>query len=383
MRGCIVDVENQTILVEGGCILGDIDRELESTGLAVPTGTYHGTGVGGLALSGGIGHLMRKVNHSMADAVLEMKVVLADGSVVKCNDRINQDLFWAMKGSGGNFGIVTSFVFKCFPVQDSVYGGFRMEGNVDLIDRINALAKISQDSDDMSFVLFLLNPPDGPEPGLIGQHILHFGTDPAKVAEDIAMSTKGPVVADFGEFEHHSFHSANIDSRKLLDTPPPSHQYWKLFMTKAADWTPEHAAICDKAFQYVRENPVIANGSLLIFECWCRDAKAHSLNSSWNLDGLVFVFEVVVGWFGDENKKEGMEHVEAMTSMIKDGGLWKSAPEMGFGYSNYNMSYDDHSEELYVTNQDRLLAAKAKWDPTNTFRKGKFAQVLPNDEAGV
>ncbi len=121
MRGVHVDPGTRTVRVQGGATLGDVDRETHPHGLAVPFGVISKTGVGGLTLGGGVGWLVRKYGPT-CDNVLEMEVVTADGAVLTVNASENSDLFWALRGGGGNFGVVTSFLYQAYPVS-TVVGG--------------------------------------------------------------------------------------------------------------------------------------------------------------------------------------------------------------------------------------------------------------------
>ena len=116
-----VNVANQTVRVGGGNLWGEVDHATHPFGLAVPAGIISTTGVGGLTLGGGVGHLSRKYGLTI-DNLLEADLVLADGSFVTVNAKQNTDLFWAIRGGGGNFGIVTSFKFQGHPVK-TVIGG--------------------------------------------------------------------------------------------------------------------------------------------------------------------------------------------------------------------------------------------------------------------
>ena len=116
-----VDTSDNTVRVGGGNILREVDHATHPFGLAVPAGMISTTGVGGLTLGGGVGYLTRKYGLTI-DNLLEADMVLADGSVATVNKDQNPDLFWAIRGGGGNFGIVTSFKFQAHPVKN-VFGG--------------------------------------------------------------------------------------------------------------------------------------------------------------------------------------------------------------------------------------------------------------------
>jgi len=119
MRGVHVDAASGTVRVQGGATWGDCDRETQLFGLAVPGGVVSTTGVAGLTLHGGVGHLRRKHGLSI-DNLLSVEVVTADGQLRTASETENDDLFWAIRGAGSNFGVVTSFEFQAHPVGPQV-----------------------------------------------------------------------------------------------------------------------------------------------------------------------------------------------------------------------------------------------------------------------
>jgi FAD/FMN-containing dehydrogenase len=135
MRGVRTDPASRTVRAQGGALLGDVDIDAQIHGLAVPSGVVTHTGVGGLTLGGGIGWLMRKHGLSI-DKLVSADVVTADGELLRASHDEHPDLFWGIRGGGGNFGVVTSFEFRAAPVGPMVLAGpihWRMEDGSEVL----------------------------------------------------------------------------------------------------------------------------------------------------------------------------------------------------------------------------------------------------------
>jgi FAD/FMN-containing dehydrogenase len=124
MRSTTVSPDEHTVRVDGGCTWGDVDHATGAFGMATPSGFIASTGVGGLTLGGGVGYLTRRFGLTV-DNLVSADVVLADGQLVQANSRSHPDLFWALRGGGGNFGVVTSFTFRCHEIGEhgTIIGG--------------------------------------------------------------------------------------------------------------------------------------------------------------------------------------------------------------------------------------------------------------------
>lgn len=122
MQNVEVDAEKRTAKVDGGCLLGNADEMTQAHGLAVSAGIVSHTGVGGLTLGGGFGWISRKYGLTI-DNLLSVELVTADGDLVCASADENEDLFWAVRGGGGNFGIVTTFEFQAVDIGTELYTG--------------------------------------------------------------------------------------------------------------------------------------------------------------------------------------------------------------------------------------------------------------------
>lgn len=122
MKGVIVDPKHRTVQVQSGALLGDVDHETQRFGLAVPTGINSTTGIAGLALGGGYGWLSRAFGHTV-DNILSADIVTANGDFLHLSEQENSDLFWAIRGGSGNFGVITNFAFKLHPVGPTILSG--------------------------------------------------------------------------------------------------------------------------------------------------------------------------------------------------------------------------------------------------------------------
>ena len=124
LRSTTVSPDDHTVRVDAGCTLGDVDHATVAFGMAVPFGILASTGVAGLTLGGGVGYLSRRFGLTV-DNLLAADVVLADGTFVTASEHSHSDLFWALRGGGGNFGIVTSFTFRCHDIGEhgTIIGG--------------------------------------------------------------------------------------------------------------------------------------------------------------------------------------------------------------------------------------------------------------------
>jgi FAD binding domain/Berberine and berberine like len=160
MRSVVVDPATRRVRVQGGTTLGDMDRETHVFGLAIPSGIVPKTGIGGLTLGGGVGWLIRKYGMTV-DNLVSAQVVTADGKVLTASASENDDLFWALRGGGGNFGVVTSFEFQAHAVA-TVLGGLLLYPRAMAFDVIRHFRDFMASApDELTAYVALLHGPDG------------------------------------------------------------------------------------------------------------------------------------------------------------------------------------------------------------------------------
>jgi hypothetical protein len=358
MKGIRVDPVARTVRVEGGCTWGDVDHATHTFGLAVPTGIISTTGVGGLTLGGGLGHLTRRCGLTI-DNLLAADMVLADGRFVTASGEENEDLFWAIRGGGGNFGVVTSFVFKAHPIHTDYAGPMLWE-----LDQAAEVMKwyrefIVQAPEDINgFFAFMAVPPGPPFPkhlhGKTMCAIVWCCTGPIENVEGALKSIrslKAPALDLVGPVPHPALQS-------MFDALYPSglQWYWK------ADFVNE---LSDEAIALH-----IKHGSNIPTPCSAMhlypiNGAAHRVGGSdtpWSFRNATWA-QVIVGVDPDPANKN------RITSWAKEYWAALHPYSAGGAYVNFMMDEgEDRIRATYGGNYERLVAVKTKYDPLNLFR---------------
>ena len=357
MKGIHVDPANKTVRVEGGCTWGDVDHATHAFGLATPSGFVSSTGVGGLTLGGGIGYLAR--THGLTlDNLLGVDVVLADGSFASANEQENPDLYWAVRGGGGNFGVVTSFVFRLHDVS-TVYGGPIFWP----LDKSKELLAFWRD--------FILNAPRDIN-GWFG-----FVTVPAAPIFPEAFHNQkmcvivwcytGPMDQAEQRFAQiRAFGPPAIDAAGPIPWPTLQSMFDALFPAglqwywKADFFTDLNDQAIDLHVKYGEQLPT----PFSTMHLYPINGAVHDVgkgDTAFNFREANFS-EVMVGVDPDPANNE------RMTQWAKD--YWMALHPYSAGGGYINMMMDEGQEGVrsaYRENYDRLAQIKAKYDPENLF----------------
>jgi FAD/FMN-containing dehydrogenase len=354
-----VDPRHRTARVAGGATWGDVDHATHAFGMATPSGVISTTGVGGLTLGGGIGHLTRKCGLSI-DNLMEVDMVLADGSFVTASADENADLFWAVRGGGGNFGVVTSFLFRLHPV-DTVYAGpmlWEPERAAEVLRWYREF--LPSAPDDLSgWFAFLGVPPGPPFPeelqGRTMCGIVWTYTGPLDQAEE----TFAPIRARFGPPALDWVGPIPQPALQGMFDPiyPPGDQwYWK------ADFFNE---LSDEAIaQHVAHGTALPTGKSTMHLYPVDGAASRVANdaTAWSYRDAHWA-EVIVGVSPDP------ADAAAITAWARN--YWEALHPYSAGGAYVNFMMEEGTERVQATyrgNYDRLAAVKAKYDPTNLFR---------------
>ena len=358
MKGIHVDPIAKTAWVETGCTLGDVDHATHAFGLATPSGIFSTTGIGGITLGGGLGHLTRHYGLAI-DNLVEANVVLADGSFVKASATNNPDLFWALRGGGGNFGVVTSFVFKLHPLS-TVYGGpmlWELDEAEDVLRWYQGIIKNAPDELN-GFFAFLSVPPGPPFP----EH-LH-----AKKMCGVVWCYSGDMEKAEKVFEPiRSFRKPALDFvgpipvpviNSLFDAMLPSglNWYWKAdFVNELND-----AAIAAHV-KYGSEMPTMLS-TMHLYPINGAASRISDTDTAWNYRGATWAM-VIAGIDPDPTNNA------KITEWAKD--YWEALHphSAGGAYVNFMMDEgEDRVKATYGDNYEKLAAVKTKYDPANLFR---------------
>ena len=353
-----VNPEARTVRVGGGCTWADVDHATHAFGLATPTGIISTTGVGGLTLGGGIGHLTRKCGLTI-DNLLAADLVLANGSFVTASADQNEDLYWAIRGGGGNFGVVTSFLFRSHPIS-TVYAGPMLWDLKQATEVMQWYREFSPSApeDVNGFFAFLTVPPGPPFPEHLHNRkmcgVVWCFTGPLDQAEEVFKPIRsfGPPALDLVGPMPHPMLQSMFDGLY-----PPGHQwYWRAdFVNELSD---EAIALHVK---YGSEMPTMQSS----MHMYPINGAAHRVGNdetAWAYRDANWA-EVIVGVDPDPANND------RIISWTKD--YWDALHPYSAGGAYVNFMMDEGQERVQATygdNYERLVAIKNKYDPTNLFR---------------
>jgi FAD/FMN-containing dehydrogenase len=357
MKGIRVKPADSTVRVDGGCVWGDVDHATHAFGMAVPCGFISTTGVGGLTLGGGVGYLTRRSGLTI-DNLLSVDMVLADGRFVTAGPRENEDLFWAVRGGGGNFGVVTSFQFRMTPVS-TVYGGPMLWPMKDAGEILrfwqDLILKAPEELN--GWFGFVTVPPVEHFPK---EHHLEkmclicwcYTGDLGK-AEEVFKPIRrfrAPVIDFAGPVPFPSLQS-------MFDAlyPPGLQWYWK------AEF---FAGLNEEAIQLHLKHGAQLPTPHSTMHLYPTNGAAHRPgkgDTAWNFRNANFA-EVIVGVDPDPANGERIKKWAR--------AYWEALHPHSSGGAYVNMIMDEGETQVraaYGENYDRLARIKAKYDPQNLF----------------
>ena len=368
MRNVEVDPAAGVARAGGGALWGDFDHATNAFGLSTTGGVISTTGVGGLTLGGGIGHLARKYGLS-CDNLIAADVVTADGRLLRASEDENDDLFWALRGGGGNFGVATSLEFRLHPVGDIVGGPifFELDAAADVMAFYRQY--IAEAPEELgAFFMFQIAPPlpfipeERHGDTLCGVVTCWSGPESDAASVLKPLRDAGPVVAEHvGSMPYPALNSA-FDA--LL--PPGLQHYWKADFVKELtdDAIPLHV-------EHGSQVPVV-NSTVHIYPIDGAVQQVQPDETAFAYRDVSFAC-VIAGMWPDPADNE------ANTKWVRD--YWSAIhPYSGTdgGYVNFMGDDDqDRVEANYGGNYGRLSKIKAKYDPDNLFHLNQNIQPAP------
>ncbi len=351
-----VDTSDNTVRVGGGNLWGEVDHATHLFGLAIPAGIISTTGVGGLTLGGGVGHLSRKYGLTI-DNLLEADMVLADGSVVTVSEKKHPDLFWAIRGGGGNFGVVTSFKFQAHPLS-TVIGGptlWPIEQADEVIQWYHRF--IQQAPEDLNGFLATLIIPGDPFPEHLHNKkfigIVWCYTGDTKNFDTLFQPVRdqNPLFEHVGEMPYPALQS-------MFDglVPPGLQMYWR------GDFFNELGPEIRQAHKKFGSSIPTPLSLMHLYPITGAAGRVGSSDTAWAYRDAQYT-GVIVGVDPDPAR------AELITRWCKD--YWEALHPFSAGgaYSNFLMDENqDRVKTSYRHNYARLLEIKKKYDSNNFFR---------------
>ncbi|MGB7949963.1 MAG: FAD-binding oxidoreductase [Candidatus Binatia bacterium] len=369
MRGVWVDPVARTARAQAGCLLSDVDRETQLHGLVAILGFISNTGIAGLTLGGGFGYLTRRFGWT-SDNLLSMEVVTADGRIVRASEKENNDLFWGLCGGGGNFGVVTNFEYKLYPVGPEVTAGaiaWRAESAGEVLDMLRAV--MEKAPPELTCVAGLRIAPPAPwlakdvhGKSIVALFICHSGesTEGEKLMAPI--KAFGTPVGDIIQRRPY------VSQQSLLDATQPKGRryYWK------SEYLPGlKPDLLAKTIDHAKAIPS-PHSAILLFPL---DGALNRLTENHSAVGnrdAAWVINIASSWERAEDDKKNIEWAR---------GAWEDLRGFSTGGTYINFLTEEETDNrihaAYRDNYERLVDVKTKWDPANLFRINKNISPRP------
>jgi FAD/FMN-containing dehydrogenase len=363
MRGVWVDPAERVARAQAGCLLGDVDTETQLHGLAAVLGFVSNTGCAGLTLGGGFGYLTRRFGWT-SDNLVSVDLVTAGGQMIRTSERENSDLFWGVRGGGGNFGVATGFEYKLHPLGPDIIAGaiaWRGEEAAGVLEMYRSL--MAQAPREMTCIAAMRLAPPAPwiakdvhgKP-IVALFVCHSG--PLADAERLIAPIKafGAPVGDV--IQKRSY----VSQQALLDATQPKGRryYWKSEYLRSLE--PE---LFTKAIEHA-SRIISPHSAILIFPL---DGALNELPEDHSAVGnrdAAAVLNIASAW---EHAADDSDNIEWAR------GAWGDMRQFSTGGTYINFlteeEGDDRTRAAYRTNYARLAEVKARWDPSNLFRTNK------------
>jgi FAD/FMN-containing dehydrogenase len=361
MKGIRVDLKSETVRAQPGLRLGDLDRETQAFGRVVPAGIVTDTGIAGLTLGGGFGWLTRKWGLT-SDNLLSVDIVTADGEFLTASTTENADLFWGVRGGGGNFGIVTSFEYRMWPLGPQVMAGlvlYPMEKAAEVIRFYREFS--SSAPDELTCLLMLRLAPTSPAlpKEVHGQPVAGIGVCYAGTVEEGEKAVRplkafGSPLVDLVGPKPFTAHQAMLDAAQA----PGRYYYWK------SEYLP---GITDEAQQtlitHTAEFPS-PESALLVFQLGGAASRIDDDDSAVAHREAAYVLNIAAS-------SVDPQRIDGCVRWAR--GFWSDMRQFSTGGVYVNFMTEDEGEDRTraaygATKYDRLVALKNKYDPTNLFR---------------
>jgi FAD/FMN-containing dehydrogenases len=364
MKGIWVDKKKQIARAQAGVVWRELDRETQMFGLAVPGGAISSTGIAGFTLGGGRGHISRMYGLA-CDNVKSYQLITAAGEFIEANEDEDKDLFWALKGGGGNFGIVTSFEYNLHKLGPIIYGGAIFFPENSLKDAIAEFYNIMIDHpEDLSGLFVITNAPPAPfipsnwVGTLIGVSLL-ISTQPKEKAIELIK----PLREVTNERLDHVDSVPYLAIQTLVDPLEPAglRHYWKSHYTGKLD----ENALFD-LIELRRKPPSLM--SQIHLEPW--GGKIKKGNNAFSFKNAEFAINIIGKWTDEKDDPRNIEWVRSTWNALKKYSI-------GEGYVNYE---GDVSQESFKYSYDKdtylkLKEIKRKYDPENFFHNNQ--SIIP------